>query len=499
MNVKSQSAIRGVFSVGAINVLARFFSYGKHVLITAYIGLSAELDAFYMALAVVTLIIFAFGDVFDSLGIPRLVETLQREGEESFRDLAGSIFAFSCVLALFLCSTLLAISPWTPWIAPGFTAEKKGFVLTNLLYLSPLALIYLPYHAIGSFLRARRRFHSFYIGELVVAVVSFTVILFGHRIPNIIPVSFSIGYLLAFLYVLFAGRGMFRWKVLPQGEKIRGIVRMLFHLLPLYAMNYLFVLVDKTFASFLPTGAVSALSYGILIVVIPTSILMIENVFITPLAEAAEGREAIMRSITTGVLLISVPAAIFLFAYADGIVMAAFERGVFTSGSTRMTADALAYYAIALPAIFIGPVCTRLFQIFGKMGKVAFIVFLAVILNGVLNALFLSMGMGIKGVALASTIAWYGALGAYLQEMRKFGIHLLDRATAILLVFSLLIGACALASSFLVPGTVDGVWGVIIRGIVFLLVTLTLIYFAPNSRIREWREIMSREIVALMT
>src|SRR4030042_5158738 len=88
---KPQSAIRGVFSVAIINLLARLIAYGKHIVITAYIGLSAQPDAFYIAVTVLSIVVFIFGDVFDSLGIPRLVKPLHEEGEEKFRSLAGAL------------------------------------------------------------------------------------------------------------------------------------------------------------------------------------------------------------------------------------------------------------------------------------------------------------------------------------------------------------------------------------------------------------------------
>src|SRR4030067_359674 len=134
-----QTAIRGVFSVAIINLLARLIGYGKHIVITAYIGLTAQLDAFYIAVTVLSIVVFIFGDVFDSLGIPRLVKTLHEEGEERFRQLAGSILTFSMLLSSLLCLFLFLIAPWTPWIAPGFSPGTKGFVLPTLYFLPPTA------------------------------------------------------------------------------------------------------------------------------------------------------------------------------------------------------------------------------------------------------------------------------------------------------------------------------------------------------------------------
>ena len=203
---RPQTAIRGVFSVAIINLLARLIGYGKHIVITAYIGLTAQLDAFYIAVTVLSIVVFIFGDVFDSLGIPRLVKTLHEEGEERFRQLAGSILTLSMILSSLLCLFLFLIAPWTPWIAPGFSLETKGFVLRNLYFLAPMAFLYLPYHAIGSFLRAKRRFTAFYVGELIIASTTFLILFVWHDVPYIIPISFSAAYLIIFVYIIEIGR-----------------------------------------------------------------------------------------------------------------------------------------------------------------------------------------------------------------------------------------------------------------------------------------------------
>ncbi|MGA7103928.1 MAG: lipid II flippase MurJ [Candidatus Deferrimicrobiaceae bacterium] len=494
MKMVQQTAIRGVFSVGMTNLMARVFAFGKHLVIAAYIGLSAGLDAFYVATAVLSIGIFAFGDIFDSLGIPRLVGTLQTEGEEKFKEFAGSILSFAVLLSIVLCTILLLIAPWTPRIAPGFTYEKKAFVLKNLFFLAPMALLYLPYHAMGSFLRARRRFQVFYVGEFLIAFISLLIIFFWHDSQYIIPISFSAAYVFAFLYVAFLCRHEVRLTAGLQGEKIRGIIRMLFHLLPIYIANYLFVLVDRGFASYLQTGGVSALSYGVMIVVIPTSILMLENIFITPLAESSEKGE-MMRSILIGTLILSVPIAFFVVAYANPIVKAAFERGVFTAGSTKMTADALAYYALSIPVIFVGPVCIRLFQILEELGKIAIVSLCAVVVNALLNLLFLKAGMGIKGIALASSISWYGSIGGYLYLLRQLGIPAFTKKVGHVLLTSLGISAGALGITFVIPYAADSLGGLIVRGVAFVLLTGALVFSVPNEEFRYWRETVCGEIL----
>lgn len=493
MNPRPQTALRGVFSVGFINLLSRVCGYGKHIAITALIGLSAQLDAFYMAMAVLSLVILVFGDIFDSLGIPRLVDVLRREGEERFREQAGSILAFAVLVSLGLCVLLAVAAPVAPRIAPGFPPRNKRYILGNLMRLAPVAMLYLPYHALGSFLRAKRRFHGFYLGELLVSLVSLLLIVSFHGFPYIIPLSLSAAYLVAFLCMIFLCRREFLARWVPETETLRGMTGLLTRLLPVYATYYLFVLVDRTFASYLPTGAVSALTYGSLIVMLPSSILTVENIFVTPLAESDE-KGILIRQILNGIFLLAVPIAFFTAAYAEPIVKAALERGAFHAGSTRMTGEALAFFAFAIPAFFAVPVCGRVFLILEKLGPVAGIGLGAVAVNAILNGLFLRAGMGIRGLALATSVAWYTYFAGYLVLLRKFGMLEGAKRIASVLAISVGISAVSLSGTFLVPMDAGTPAGLAVRGGVFLLATGVLVWIVPNEEVRFFRETVAREV-----
>lgn len=493
LGFKPQTAIRGVFSVAIINILARVIGFGTHIVVTSHIGLSAQLDAYYVALTVLSIGILTFGDVFDSLGIPRLVRTLQEEGEDAFRSLSGSILSCAILLSIGLCLLLFAIAPWTTWIAPGFTPERRAFVLKSLYFMAPAAILYLPYHAIGSFLRARRRFRDFYIGDLFIASTSLIVVYIGRDHPFIVPISFSAAFVAGFVYVAAAGLSEVRLNVDLRNEKVRRIVRTFPSLLPLYLTGYLFPLVDRAFASYLPTGGISALSYGLLIALIPKSILMMENIFVTPLSESGD-KETLMNNILCGVLIISVPIACFSAAFANQLVQAGLQRGVFTAESTKMTAEALAFFAPAIPAFFFWPICYRLLQVLEKLKAIAVISVAAVLLNGALNLLFMELGMGIKGLALATTIANYGLVGGAAILLRRNGISLLPANVRRVLFISAGVSAAALAVTFAVPFGPNAAFSTIVHGLIFVVATAALFRFVPNEDIRHWRETVFSDI-----
>lgn len=446
-----------------------------------------------MATAVLSMAIFIFGDIFDSAGIPRLVRTLHEKGEESFRELAGSVVTFACVLSAALCLLLFAAAPLTPWIAPGFDPARKAAVVANLLWLAPMAVLYLPYHSLGSVLRAKRRFLAFHTGDLIIAAATLAVILAWHDRPHVVPLSFSAAYVVVFAYVAVAARREVRFPGPLRSTEFRAVARVIPSLVPLYLTGHAFTVVDRVFASYLPSGSVSALSYGFLIATIPCSILMMDAVFITPLAEAKD-RGAVMGQIVTGTIILSVPVAVFATAYADQIVKAAFERGAFTAVSTRATAQALAWFAAGIPAFFFWPVCYRLFQVLEQFRLVGIAAAGAVALNACFNLVFMKMGMGIAGLALATSIAAYGLVAAAAVGFWRLGIAVFDGSVAGVLAVSLAISAAALGAAFLVPAAGGAVGDLFLRGAVFAAVAGGLFFVVPHRAVRTCRDTIVGEI-----
>lgn len=494
MSFKGQTAIRGVFSVGLTNFAARLVGYGKHMVIAAYVGLTVELDAFFMAMAVLSIFIFTFGEVFDALGIPRLVEAIRRGDQGRYRLIAGEIFLFAMGLTLILGLALLAISPVVHWIAPGFGQEKKRMLIRSLAILAPLSLVYLPYHAIGSFLRAKRRFQSFYVGEIIIATASlFIIILFHEDSRFIVAISTSVSYVIAFCFMLWLGKNEFR---IVGGSIIRSLrenVKGFLHLLPLYLIGYMYIFVDRAFASFLPTGEVSALTYAMLIFSVPVTIFMLENIFITPLAESPD-RSAMMSQILNGIIILSIPMAIFTIGYSKPIVRAALERGLFTSVSTEKTAGALYYLGFAIPAAFVNPVSYRLFQILNKLKGISIVGFITVGSNAILNYVFLHLGMGLSGLALATTISNYLLLIGAILLMKRFGIHVITRRIFLVAVTSAAVGFLSYFICTLLPINEETVHGILVHGLSYVLFVGIIFSLVPVEEIRVCRLAVYSEV-----
>jgi putative peptidoglycan lipid II flippase len=154
-------------------------------------------------------------------------------------------------------------------------------------------------------------------------------------------------------------------------------------------------------------------------------------------------------------LMLGLPAAVALLVAAQPIIHVLFERGAFGAHETAATAQALAAYAIGIPAFVIVKVLSAAFFARQDTGTPVRVAILVTVTNAGLG-LALIEPLGHVGIALATGItAWMNAvlLGWLLYRQGNFQIDdRLRRRAPRLLAAGLIMGlALHAAASLLAP------------------------------------------------
>lgn len=181
----------------------------------------------------------------------------------------------------------------------------------------------------------------------------------------------------------------------------------------------------KVFGQFVGSGAATELNYARRTMLVPVGVIaQAAGVATYPFLARlfAEGRvEAMKNAVDRAlryVLVFSMAAAALVAAMTIPIVRALFQRGNFTSGSTIGTADALFFYAFAIPVWGGLQILNRAFYARREMWTPV-VVGTAATVAAIPLYIILEHVFGLRGVALASTIAlgiytgilaavWYG-------------------------------------------------------------------------------------------
>ncbi|MDR1849733.1 MAG: polysaccharide biosynthesis C-terminal domain-containing protein [Zoogloeaceae bacterium] len=404
----------------------------KHIVIAATLGLSAQLDVFYMVVALLGVFVFSWAGLFDVITVPDMVKAWNENRKEEFRQIASGQFVFSLLLSVLLAVILYLASAGVAEVAIGFDQERKGLLAEAIPWLLPVILLYIPMRAMGAALRAIRNFSSQYRSEFLITLSILGCVLGFRENEHVLLWSYSVGVVVAFLFLLVFARPY----VFPFCNPFSVFIRRAFQLAPgllvLQGISYVLVLTDRIFVSFLPVGDVSALAYGMVLPALLPGLLALNSsgAFITAIAEQND-RAVVsdrLNDIISLTIYVGLAGTAFMLMAGHAMIQLVFERGVFSAGNTASVVLALSAYAWAVvPMLLIMPL-EQVFQVERKIGSMVRRAVFGVVVNIVLSAWFLfGLGWGVYGVALATSISYWAMLLAGLRGLEYLGYNIEKR------------------------------------------------------------------------
>jgi len=407
--------------------LDRLAGLAKHIIIAAAIGLSAQLDIFYMALALLGVLVFSWATMIDVVAVPSMVKAWQEGRRDEFKRIASGLFSYVLAGSVLLALILYLGKDHMAQVAIGFEAEQRQLLAEAIPWLLPVIILYIPLRLMGAVLRAIRQFSTFYQAEFLTALTVLVCVALFREDGHVLLWSLSVGVTSAFLYLLHKSRHF----VFPLGNPFSDSVRQSLQLAPgllvLQGAQYIFVLTDRIFVSYLPTGGISAVAYAMTIVSLLPGVISLSGSFITVIAEqdTVEGRGKRLNALLSMGIFIALGATCFMLLAGPAMVQVLLERGMFSAADTQLVATGIFAYAwMVLPLFLIGPL-DQIFQVERRIGFMVRRTALGMVANIVLNAWFLfGLGWGLFGIALATSISYWIMLSAGLHGLKKLGYHI---------------------------------------------------------------------------
>jgi putative peptidoglycan lipid II flippase len=406
LKVSKETVLQAIFKSSILNAFSRLFGYLKQVAIAVLLGFNLNTDAFFLAFSILGLFLI-FTDVFDSLGVPNLVKARQKSLEE-FQNLAGILLTFTTILAVIITFLAIFLSPIVVNIALGYNEIEKQLLKEYFLLLVPYLFFSFFFHHFGAVHRSLRHFTVYFFGELLFSFFSFLFItlgLFFTKNPKVLPISISLAQFLATVYIFLISKPYWEIKFFIN-RTVKGMLKQFIQLLGVYSVFHLYMLVDRIFASYLPHKSVSALAYGWMVAMIPKGLFKFENIVITSLSEVnAEWSK--VKFYLKRIFLFSLPFVVIIFIFAPYIVKLLFGYGAFSTVDNELTAVAVRFYVISLPFVFLWNIFYRIFQIKDKIHWMVPIIGLTLLLNGLLNYIFIfKINLALEGICIATFLAY---------------------------------------------------------------------------------------------
>jgi putative peptidoglycan lipid II flippase len=422
--------LRNVLTVGGWTMASRVLGFARDMLIAALLGAGPVADAFFVALKLPNLFRRLFGEgAFNAAFVPAFSGMLAAEGRPSAHRFAEETFS---VMAFWLGALTIVGEVFMPQLmavlAPGFEAIPAKFALAVSLsrITFPYLLLICLAALVSGVLNGLDRFTAAAASYVLFNIISIGCMLWltpfvptvGHALSWGVTAAGVAQLALLLLAARRAGMALHlpRPRLTPQ---VRVLLRRMAPGLVGAGVTQLNLAVDVIIASLLPPGTVSLLYYADRVQQLPLGVIgTAVGTALLPLlsrqarAGEAEASVATLNRAIEYALFLTLPAAVALIVSAGPVMSALFGRGAFDAESVRLSAQALAAYAIGLPAFVLVKVAAPGFFARGDMTTPVRIGIAAVLLNLGMNVVFnlayILSGLGISVPAPAA--AWLPAL-----------------------------------------------------------------------------------------
>jgi putative peptidoglycan lipid II flippase len=441
MGVKSS---RGVyFTLSFLTMLSKPLGYLRNLIIAWAFGTSAGMDAYNAAMSVINLFAGGVGIAVESSVLPEMERIRNESGGDT--RLTSSLFAAAVWIALTLTAILCAAIAIAPgvlvrFLASGFDEERVRMGALMIWWLSPLAAIsiFRPLAEVWALFNERFTVSAFCAISFNFFAIPALLLLKSVIGPYAVAACMSAGYTASFTIFLAVIKGL-PLKIAPPfistGSLSRIAANGFFSMLISFSST-LYVIVDKYFASRLPVGSVSALSYGSLLLgIFNTAALTPISFFLAKISRlvTANQHEAdgVTKQCIAVALAYALPISLMTAAAAKPIVSAIFGWGNFDDHSVVMTAACLAGYNLGLVFAIPSTILYRYAQARQGLRRLTPFFYSMVALNAFLDWAMVGR-WGLWGLSLATSItqavafaAWYklmmpGSLFRFLCDSKFF-------------------------------------------------------------------------------
>jgi len=354
---------RAAVLVMALFVVSRVLGLVRQMVIGALFGLSSDLDA-YLAAARISEMVFLLvaGGALGSAFIPAFADHLAKEDHPGAWQLASAIANLTLIVLTAIAGLLVALAPAfvQTVIAPGFDPPQQALTvrLLRLMLISPVI-----FGVSGIVMGVLNAHQHFLLPALAPSVYNLSIIggalLLGPRLGVTgIAVGVVVGAALHLL-VQVPGLAHYGLRYVPtlglDDPSVREVGRLMAPRILGTAIVQLNFVVNNSLASGMGEGAVSAINYAWLLVMLPQGVFaqaVGTAAFPTFAEQVARGERAEMRSTLAATLRavysLSLPATVGLLVLRHPLVKLLFERGAFEATSTEAVAWVLAFYALGL-------------------------------------------------------------------------------------------------------------------------------------------------------
>ena len=400
-----------------VNSCVKVLGFVREMVIADSFGASSFSDAYLAAYTLPYFFQTVLGYAFVSAVLPMFSQYWRSEGDNSEACRLGSTL-INLVAAgmLGICLIGILASRGLIWItAPELPADTAALAASMAQIIFPSAVFMAVGMVISGILNSCYRFTAAALAPGVAALgIIIATRFFAHGNIQVVAWGTLVGYVGFFLLTAAdlprtGFKYSFSWDL-----RHPAIKRVLADLLPIVlglAVNQIYTIINRIFASALAEGSISVLNYANKLINLPLGVFVsaIITAAFPALAEQAQqaDKAQLKQTVSRGlsmILLVAIPATCGIMLLDEPVVRLLFQSGQFGAEETGATAYALLMMCPGLIFLAITMMLTRVYYALGDV-RTPLYTGAASIAANVLVSLLLVDGMGHGALGLANTAA----------------------------------------------------------------------------------------------
>jgi putative peptidoglycan lipid II flippase len=413
----NRKIFRAALTVGSLSIIARAATVLREMVVARWFGRGDALDAFLISFLLPSFVLMLITGSLSSAAVPVILQT-KSDGEEARNKLLSEIVLLSAAVLSATAIFLAVLAPYyLPWIAHGFSAAKLELT-RKLLYLLLPWLVFNGLATVVSFiLNSDEKFAIPALTPLLTPIVTMVAVMAAANFlgPFAIAAGTVTGSILeaSLLFYLLRRHGVrlrLRWTGVD--ARLRSVLT---ECAPLAAGAVLTVstpVVDQAMAAMLPSGSVSALSYGNKL--IGAIVALGSNALATALLPyfsrmAVEhdwfGCRHTLKRYLVIIVAATIPLTAVLIAVSQPLIKLLYQRGAFNAADAQLVSWIQICYAFQIPSNLIGILFVRFISAVRRNDLLMYVAGFNLVVNVVLNLALMRL-WGVAGIALSTSLVY---------------------------------------------------------------------------------------------
>ncbi len=412
-------------------VLGKASGVLREIVVSAHFGLSAQLDAYFIAGTVPTMINnIVAGSAITAAIMPTFARYLIANKRDEFWYVASLIANIVLLVTVVLTALALVFAgPIIDLVGAGFPPGTKTLATSLLVIMMPTLVLGAALNVLMAVLNALDRFTA---PALIFLALNFGIIATVILLSPVIGIyavawGFLIGVTLQVAIQFFElrlERPKFHLRLDWRHPVLREILRAFIPIAALSVVAQVDYIVDLTMATSLPAGSVGALYYADSVLgmfyMVGTSlgIAVFPSLSKLAITKDAETTASAVNMSLRLLIFILLPLTLLLIAFPTPVIGVLLGRGRFDANAVRMTVQALVMYAVGLTGIGAVYVLQRAFYAMSD-GVTPLVVGTLVVAAHVALNLVLIPPMAHAGIALSASLTTLGGVAALLLLLAR--------------------------------------------------------------------------------